>query len=204
MKFIRNTKYYEGVVYEWNLPAGHTCPQAKECLVKVGRWSGAFENKSHSFRCYAASAERFPSVRAHRWANYHYVRYRGIPVIPKKAENIRIHASGDFFSQRYFDMWLKLCEDNPKINFWAFTKSLLFWINRINDIPDNLILTASWGGKEDYLIDEHKLKNVQVISSSDGVEKELIDVNDDLARIPDVNFYLLDNNNNNKKRKDNK
>lgn len=28
MKFIKNTKYYDGVVYEWNLPTGSTCPFA--------------------------------------------------------------------------------------------------------------------------------------------------------------------------------
>lgn len=62
-KFTKNTKYYSGIVYEWNLPTGHTCPFADGCLVKVDRHTGKFENKSNAYRCYAASAERFPSAR---------------------------------------------------------------------------------------------------------------------------------------------
>lgn len=48
MKFVKNTTYYTGVVYEWNLPTGHTCPFALECLVKVNRETGKFENKSNA------------------------------------------------------------------------------------------------------------------------------------------------------------
>ena len=40
MKFIRNKKYYTGIVYEWNLPTGVTCPFAKECKVSVDRVTG--------------------------------------------------------------------------------------------------------------------------------------------------------------------
>lgn len=40
-KLICNTGgYYSGTVYEWNLPAGYTCPFAKECLVKVDLKTG--------------------------------------------------------------------------------------------------------------------------------------------------------------------
>ena len=63
MKFLRKTKYYEGIVYEWNLPSGFSCPSALECLVKVDRVTGKFDNKSNSYRCYSAMQERFPTVR---------------------------------------------------------------------------------------------------------------------------------------------
>ena len=54
MKFLRKTKYYEGIVYEWNLPSGFSCPSALECLVKVERKTGKFNNKSNAYRCYSA------------------------------------------------------------------------------------------------------------------------------------------------------
>jgi hypothetical protein len=38
MKFVKNTKYYSGVVYEWNLPTGSTCPFAKECKVTIDNY----------------------------------------------------------------------------------------------------------------------------------------------------------------------
>tara|TARA_R110000744_G_scaffold373429_1_gene485579 strand:- start:42 stop:638 length:597 start_codon:yes stop_codon:yes gene_type:complete len=193
MKFLRKTKYYEGVVYEWNLPSGFTCPFAMECLVKVDRHTGKFDNKSKAYRCYSAMQERFPAVRNHRWANFDFLRDGGKPEIPKKAEAVRIHMSGDFYSQDYFNMWLDICNENPKIEFWAYTKSLKYWVKRINEIPDNLILTASKGGRNDDLIDEYNLKNVEIIKAKEEAKGKPIDTCDDQARIPNVNFCLLDN-----------
>tara|TARA_R110000851_G_scaffold326315_1_gene494879 strand:+ start:71 stop:667 length:597 start_codon:yes stop_codon:yes gene_type:complete len=193
MKFLRKNKYYEGIVYEWNLPSGFTCPFAMECLVKVDRHTGKFDNKSKAYRCYSAMQERFPAVRNHRWANFDFLRDGGKPEIPKKAEAVRIHMSGDFYSQDYFNMWLDICNENPKIEFWAYTKSLKYWVKRINEIPDNLILTASKGGRNDYLIDEYNLKNVEIIKTKEDAKGKPIDTCDDQARMPNVNFCLLDN-----------
>ena len=196
MKFTRKTEYYTGVVYEWNLPTGWSCPYAKECLVKVNRETGKFSNESDSYRCYAASAERFPGVRNMRWNNFEFAKNGGIPTLPEKAKHVRIHSAGDFFSQKYFDMWLQLCRDNPDVEFWAYTKSLKYWVNRINEIPTNLVLTASYGGKDDHLIEEHNLKHTIIVHSKrDMVHDWPIDYNDDESRKPHVNFYLLDNNN---------
>lgn len=201
-KFIKNTKYYTGTVWEWNLPAGWSCPFAKECEVKVSRNTGKFDIAGGSFRCYAASAERFPAVREHRWKNYEYVTGGGSPSLPVGCENVRIHSSGDFFSQAYFDMWVKLCAEHPEVNFWAFTKSIPFWADRIENIPDNMILTASYGGRYDRLIEELNLKSARVYASLEEVPDGMpIDNNDDWARVPNVSFALLDNNKFSKKQK---
>lgn len=199
-KFIKNTKYYTGVVYEWNLPAGWSCPFAKECRVKVDRNTGKFDVAGGSFRCYAASAERFPAVRDHRWKNFEYVFHGGVPFLPVGCKNVRIHSSGDFFNQAYFDMWVKFCTDHPEVNFWAFTKSIRYWLNRIDSIPQNMILTASYGGYDDDMIERRGLKSARVYASPDEVPEGMpIDNNDDWARVPDVSFALLDNFKNKKK-----
>ena len=71
----------------------------------------------------------------------------------------------------------------------AFTKSLRFWVKRINDIPDNLILTASYGGFDDHMIKEYNLKSAMVVASHN--KEEEIDTNDDLARIKGISFFLI-------------
>ena len=147
MKFIIKNKYYSGTVYEWNLPSGFTCPFALECLVKVDRKTGKFDNKSKAYRCYSASSERFPTCRESRWRNFDFLINGGIPKVPTNCKACRIHASGDFYNQKYFDMWLDLCVQNPKVEFWAYTKSLKYWVKRIDVLPKNLVLTASYGGK---------------------------------------------------------
>jgi hypothetical protein len=165
-----------------------------ECKVVVDKVTGKFDVTKGQYRCYASSAERFPAVRNHRHNNFDFVRNGGIPVIPKGCKSIRIHSSGDFFNQSYFDMWLKLAEENPSVEMWAYTKSLKYWINRLNDIPKNLILTASYGGKADDLIERFNLKNVKVYAEIEEVPTNRpIDTNDNYARTPNVNFALLDN-----------
>lgn len=200
MKFIKNKKYYRGDVYEWNLPTGTTCPFALECKVSVDRYTGKFDVYKGAYRCYASSPERFPAVREHRWKNFEFVKAGGIPEIPKDCKAIRIHASGDFFNQAYFDMWLKLAYANPDIEMWAYTKSLSYWIARLDEIPDNLILTASYGGRQDKLILEYGLKHTIVFKSETEVPEGMpIDFNDDYARMPHINFALLDNHKQKKK-----
>ena len=194
MKFVRKTTYYTGVVYEFNLPTGWTCPFANECLVRVDKDTGKFENKSHAYKCYAANAERFPSVRKYRWENFEGAMRGDTIDVPIKAKSVRIHASGDFFNQEYFDLWLDTARRHQDVEFWAYTKSLKYWVNRLCDIPENMTLTASYGGRNDGLIEAYGLKNVRVYKSADDVPKERpIDTNDDFARVKDVNFALVDN-----------
>lgn len=193
MGFVKNTKYYRDTVYEWNIPTGSTCPYAKDCKVTVDRTTGKFKNESKEYYCYASKPERFPGVREHRWKNFEESK-KGNIVIPKDCQRVRIHASGDFYSQAYFDLWLDIARKNPNIEFWAYTKSLRFWVKRKDEIPSNLVLTASYGGYDDNLIKEHNFKNVIVYKSKEDVPKERpIDTNDDYARMKDINFALVDN-----------
>lgn len=195
MGFTKKTAYYTGTVYEYNLPTGWSCPFAEQCLVKVDKATGKMENRSDAYRCYAAAAERFPGVRNSRWSNFELARQGKIPPLPKQARHVRIHMSGDFFSQMYFDAWLQYCRDYPQVEFWAYTKSLRYWVSRLDQIPANLVLTASYGGKDDALIVKHNLKSATVVSKLEARSSGMpIDYNDDLARIPNVSFLLIDNN----------
>ena len=195
MGFTKKTTYYTGTVYEFNLPTGWTCPYADTCLVKVDKQTGRMENKSDAYRCYAASAERFPGVRKSRWNNFEEAKKGNIPPLPRNAKHVRIHMSGDFFSQAYFDAWLQYCEQHPDVEFWAYTKSLGYWVARKDSIPPNLVLTASYGGRHDHLIQQHGLKYALVVTKEQAKgDARPIDTNDDLARTPDVCFLLLDNN----------
>lgn len=116
MRFTKSSSFYSVPVLEFNLPTGHTCPFAVKCKTVVDRktgWQGYVRGRT--FRCYAAAAERYPAVRATRWENYDALNAcAGAPemarailsALPAEAQRIRIHASGDFFSQEYFDAWI--------------------------------------------------------------------------------------------------
>ena len=78
---------------------------------------------------------------------------------------VRIHVSGDFFSQSYFDAWLEVARQRPNTRFYAYTKALPYWIKRLDVMPMNLVLTASVGGTHDALIQEHGLRSARVVLS---------------------------------------
>jgi hypothetical protein len=194
--------YYKDRVYEFNLPAGHTCPQANECLMKADKETGKMVNgPNQRFRCYAAAAERFPGVRDARWRNLEAVKKaKDIvalinPAIPKKADRIRIHGSGDFFKQSYFDAWVEIARLNPDKLFWAFTKSVQLWVKRKDDLPQNFIMQASRGGKKDHLIDEYSLKSATVFRTlEEAINSGMpIDIDDTYACSNQGSFALVDN-----------
>lgn len=203
--FTRGNRYlFSPDVWTWNLPSGYTCPGAKACLAYADRETGKLAKGPYAeFKCYSAVTERFPAVRDKAWANRDLVwGLRDVDVasvlldlLPTNATMVRIHAAGDFFSQAYFDGWLIVAEQRPDIAFWAFTKSLPFWIKRLYEIPDNLMLNASYGGKHDALIEQWGLKYAKVVYSENEA-KYLglpIDVDDRLAAQSNQPFALLEN-----------
>jgi hypothetical protein len=190
-------------IYTFNLPAGYSCPGARECLSRAGRASGTIQDGLETkFRCFSASDEaRLPNVRAQRWHNFDLLKHKSTSQmveliqasLPKKAKLIRIHVSGDFFNPQYFDAWLEVAKNNPTIIFYAYTKSLHLWVGRKDDIPSNLKLNASRGGIHDWMIDTYGLKSAEVVfSEEDADTKGLpIDHDDTHAYQSDKSFALL-------------
>jgi len=192
-------------VITFSLPSGFCCPGAMDCLSKANRETGKIQDGEQTrFRCFQASAEAvYPSLRNMVWNNFEAIRQHGND-FSKIADEIcanlpaffnvcRIHIGGDFFSQSYFDAWIEVAERNPSKIFYAYTKSLNFWLARKNEIPANLILTASRGGRFDNLIDMHGLKCSEVVfSEAEAAEKGLeIDHDDSHAAIGQKSFALL-------------
>lgn len=203
--FTRANRYiFDRSAWSWSIPSGHTCIGAQACYAAADRDTGKLTNgPRQEFRCYSAELERFPSVRARYWANYEAVRDRSSAevaqvlksILPAKARLVRIHTAGDFFHQRYFDGWLEFVHANRQVHFWAFTKSLPLWINRMGEIPRNLILQASYGGRWDHLIDKHKLKFARVVGSTAEAERLglPVDTDDRLAAYGTQSFALVEN-----------
>ena len=175
-----------------------------ECKTIADRaWGFITDGEGQLYRCYAASDEaKSPQVRAARHWNFELLRretehemFRRIQAsLPKKAKIIRIHVSGDFFNQKYFNAWCKVARLNPDRLFYAYTKSLKYWTDYNQYlIPKNLKMTASWDHSNHLLIKQHKLKFARVVFS----EKEAaklgleIDHDDSHAYEGDESFALL-------------
>jgi hypothetical protein len=68
----------------------------------------------------------------------------------RKVNTVRIHDSGDFYNQEYFNKWNLIAKALPLITFYAYTKTLdmTIWEGK----ADNLKITQSLGGKHDNLV----------------------------------------------------
>jgi len=143
-----------------DLPAGHTCPQADKCKSFADRDTGKItDGRACEFRCYAASSEAaFVNTRLLRWNNLDLLRVAKTsgamvdviaPSLHDKLKVVRVHSSGDFFSDAYFQAWMSVAENFPHIFFFAYTKVLPYLkVNR----PDNFDMVYSYGGKLDDLV----------------------------------------------------
>jgi hypothetical protein len=203
LKFaVGNSKLSKNVAI-FSLPAGWSCPFAKDCKSTANRETGKLtDGKDCRFRCYAASGENlFHNIRISRWRNFEALKGKSLEdmitlihnSLPSKQNIVRIHQSGDFFSQAYFDAWVSVAKLNPTKVFYAYTKALPFWTKRINDIPSNLYLNASKGGTRDELIKQFKLKSVEVVFSEAEAKKKglKIDHTDTLAYKQSKSYAIL-------------
>lgn len=188
----------------FSLPSGWTCPGADKCLSKSDRITGKLtDGPGACFRCFSAMCEaRATSVRNSRWRNFELLKAAGTVQgmadliqnsLPWGTTYVRIHVAGDFFSESYFKAWLNVAINSPAIIFYAYTKSLPFWVRHLNSIPPNFRLTASKGGKFDSLIQQYELVSAEVVFSTEearwkGLE---IDHDDSLAIAANKKYSLL-------------
>jgi len=116
--------------------------------------------------------------------------------MPKNLGICRIHVAGDFFNEEYFKAWQAVAYTHPTRLFYAYTKSLNYWVKLRDHLPANFVLTASRGGRLDHMIDQHNLRESKVVFSeaeADALGYE-IDHTDEHAAIPEIrdeSFALL-------------
>ena len=117
----------------FNLPARKTCPGATAYCGKI---------------CYAMKAERMykaaAAMRHHNWdasLNVFFVQAMTDELKTFKGDKVRIHESGDWYSQEYLDKWIQIAAAFPKITFLAYTKSYNLDFSKK---PANLVIYASY------------------------------------------------------------
>jgi hypothetical protein len=190
LKFgLGNAKLSKSIA-TFSLPAGHSCPFAKECLSKSNRLTGKIIDGAHCrFRCFAASQEAlFPSVRRSRWHNFDLLRANSTVEkaaaliqrsLPWGLTMVRTHVSGDYFNENYFLAWLNVAYNNPLMTFYGYTKATPFLAKYKSFFPSNFRFTASKGGTCDKLISKHRLKSAEVVFSIAEAERKGLEIDHD-------------------------
>lgn len=186
---VGNSKLSKSISH-FSLPAGHSCPFAKECLSKSDLLTGRIIDGAHCrFRCFAATNEaRATTVRKARWRNFNILRdAKSEAKIGKTIQEslihgmdkVRVHVSGDFFAERYYVAWVNVALNNPLTTFYGYTKALPFWVKYRKYIPNNFRFTASKGGTHDHLIGEYGLRSAEVVFSMEEAEAKGLEIDHD-------------------------
>lgn len=71
------------------------------------------------------------------------------PKTRKPYNVVRLHDSGDMYSEKYFSDWCEIAAAFPNVIFYAYTKSLHLPLHKA---PANFRITQSLGGKLDNLV----------------------------------------------------
>lgn len=120
-----NSKIHRALI--WNLPAGTTCPGSTEIC---------------SATCYAKASEVLHNncVPQARSVNFELSKRDDFAelMIDKlkraRLDKVRIHESGDFYSQKYLDAWVDIISNITTKTFWAYTKSWVLDFSKAREL----------------------------------------------------------------------
>jgi hypothetical protein len=162
-------------IFTWTLPAlaaklstGKNmlvCPSAGVCAQLCYARSGTY-NFSNVKKAHVRNLESIVND-PEGWKNQltnelKAKRYQG-------GKSVRIHDSGDFFTEQYFLLWLDIAKENPHVFFYAYTKEVA--MVKKHELPDNFVIIFSMGGTQDHLVDKEKDRHADVFPSIEALEE---------------------------------
>lgn len=129
--------------------------------------------------CYALKAQvRFPDVVV----PYREARYQAslantfvtdivneLTAYRRSARTVRIHESGEFYSQAYVDKWLSIAKQLPSFTFYAFTKRIKeFDFTALMSLPNVMIIDSQMHAGLNYGPEAKLLPSVFTCPSTQG------------------------------------
>ncbi len=169
-----NSKLRKDKIKKFSLPKGKTCIGAGDCL----NW--CFAGKGF-YRVHAKTIAKAHNRNLEYSKSEDFADKMIVEIVKRKLKIIRIHDSGDFYSQEYLDKWTIIAGSLPHVRFYAYTKSLELDFTEFTRLPNTKII-QSFGSKYDHLIDlrkphaivfEHK-KNLELMNFIDCSKSDLV------------------------------
>lgn len=172
----QNRELREVGAWNWTLPALgaklddgrtiHTCPQAGACAALCYARSGTFRFKNVK----AAHARNLKLV-LDTPAEWEAAMNAEISRYLKPGSYVRIHDSGDFFSDEYLVAWMRIAANHPSVVFYAYTKEVSRFKRLVEGFASpNFRWLYSMGGKEDHLIDVERDRHAEVFPTKAALD----------------------------------
>lgn len=152
-------------VFNFGIPAYKTqsgkltCPMASECVKFCYASKGAYiwSNVKPAFerRYEATRQENFPELMTNE-------------IKKKKADFIRVHDSGDYYSKAYLKKWFQIAKENPKVKFYSYTNMVK--LIKESKIPENFDFIFSDSGKQKNIIRKED-RHTKIFQSESELKK---------------------------------
>ena len=158
-KIKKTSKYFGVRLFNWTLPAYKSksgkviCPMAGDCVkfcyARKGAYIWSNVNKAHEERYEFSKTDEFVEAMIKE-------------IKRKKADYIRVHDSGDYYSPKYMAKWFQIATALPNVRFYSYT-NMVDMVQR-SYIPDNFDFIFSDSGKQSHLIDPRVHRHTKIFS----------------------------------------
>ena len=166
-KLKKTSKHFDKRVFNFGIPAYKsasgktTCPFADKCVKFCYAKKGAYiwSNVKPAFekRYQLTKTDLFIDAMTEEIKN-------------KKADYVRVHDSGDYYSPTYLQKWITIALKNPAVRFYSYTNSIQF-IKDLETIPANFDFIFSDSGKQVDLIDKSTDRYTKIFKSLEQLQE---------------------------------
>ena len=131
-----------------------TCPMADECIKFCYAKKGAYiwSNVKPAFE------KRYQLSKTDDFVSKMYNE-----IVKKKPDYVRVHDSGDYYSKKYLNKWIRYCLLFPEVKFYSYTNMVEMML--YTSLPSNFDIIFSDSGKQKHLINERKHRHTKIFSS---------------------------------------
>ncbi len=164
---LKNTSKTLGVrVFNFGIPAYKsasgklTCPFAKDCVKFCYARKGAYTwgNVKPAFE------KRYELSKTDEFVDAMIAE-----ILKKKPDYVRVHDSGDYYSEAYLKKWLMIAELLPDVRFYSYTNSVAML--QKTKLPNNFDIIYSDSGKQVDLIDRAIHRHTRIFDSLEDLEQ---------------------------------
>ena len=140
-----------------------TCPFADACIKFCYAQKGAYiwSNVAKVFE------QRYELTKQDN-----FIEIMKAEIIKKRVDFLRVHDSGDFYSNKYFLKWMQIADQLPNVKFYAYTNSISIVKNNTKSIPNNFDFIFSDSGKQTNLIDKNKDRHTKIFKTEKELQNE--------------------------------
>tara|TARA_R110000796_G_scaffold3799_1_gene14633 strand:- start:370 stop:975 length:606 start_codon:yes stop_codon:yes gene_type:complete len=159
-KIINKRVFNFGITAYKSITGKIICPFADKCVKYCYAQKGAYSwsNVKPAFE------KRYEITKQDN-----FIELMNKEIKRKKVDFLRVHDSGDFYSNAYIQKWFKIANQNPNVNFYAYTKSIPLFKGLV--IPENFDIIFSEGSKVDELINVKTDRHAKIFKTVEELEK---------------------------------